>query len=76
MMKPTTTKPGLADPSALQPVTPAFGDPTTSTDWIGDGLRQLYRQVIDEPLPDALASLLERLDETETPQPPATPEGK
>jgi hypothetical protein len=39
-----------------------LGEPTTSTDWIGNGLRQLYQQVAEEPLPDAFRSLLEKLD--------------
>lgn len=75
MMKPTTTRPESTEPPALQQLAPPLREPTTSTDWIGDGLRQLYRQVVDEPLPDSLASLLERLDESQV-SPPASPERK
>lgn len=64
MMKPPKTRPCPTDPSALRRLASIPGAPAPSTDWIGDGLRQLYRQVVDEPLPEALASLLERLDES------------
>jgi hypothetical protein len=31
-------------------------------DWIGRQLRRIYRDVMEEPLPDDLAELLERID--------------
>lgn len=45
----------------MKPTKPEHGP--ADTDWIGDGLRQLYRRVAEEPLPDAFAKLLEQLDE-------------
>jgi hypothetical protein len=33
-------------------------------DW-ADGLRRLYDSVVNEPLPDAFADLLKRLDESD-----------
>lgn len=33
-----------------------------SDDWIGRQLRRIYRDVMEEPLPDNLADLLERID--------------
>lgn len=34
-----------------------------SEDWLGDQLRDLYGGFADEPLPDELQTLLERLDD-------------
>ena len=39
------------------------GSATPRPDW-ADGLRQLYDAVVDEPLPDTLKDLLDRLDES------------
>ncbi len=37
-----------------------------------DGLKQLYDDVVDEPLPDAFKDLLAQLDETDDGDPAAT----
>ena len=43
-------------------------EPDQSTpDWAG-GLRQLYDSVVEEPIPDAFKDLLDRLDDSGTPQ--------
>ncbi len=37
--------------------------PATQPDW-ANGLRQLYDQVVEEPLPDSFKDLLSKLDDT------------
>ncbi|CDO60005.1 hypothetical protein BN1012_Phect1791 [Candidatus Phaeomarinobacter ectocarpi] len=39
--------------------------PTPKKDWLGDQLRDLYSTYAEEPLPDDLASLLDKLDDTD-----------
>jgi len=41
----------------------AGGDRPQPPDW-ATGLRQLYDSVVEEPLPDSFAKLLEQLDST------------
>lgn len=39
------------------------GKKAAKPDW-ADGLRQLYDQVVEEPLPDSFKDLLSKLDDT------------
>lgn len=66
-MKPTKPAASPSAPRTSHETASALSEPTTSTDWIGEGLRQLYQRVAEEPLPDAFATLLDRLDETAPP---------
>lgn len=66
-MKPTNPSAPAASFAAENEKSAApLGNPSTSTDWIGDGLRQLYQRVVDEPMPTGFAELLGRLDEGAT----------
>lgn len=39
--------------------------PAPRKDWLGDQLRDLYSSYAEEPIPDDLASLMDKLDEIE-----------
>ncbi len=53
----------MTDKKAKKPVTAkaALAAKTVKPDW-ANGLRQLYDNVVAEPLPDAFADLLSKLD--------------
>jgi hypothetical protein len=46
------------------PSKPDGGRPTDRPEW-AKGLKRLYDQVVDEPLPDAFKDLLSRLDDSQ-----------
>ncbi|MES2493687.1 MAG: NepR family anti-sigma factor [Pseudomonadota bacterium] len=48
-------------PEQMQEVLPRGGK-RSKPEW-ADGLRQLYDNVLDEPLPDSFADLLSKLDD-------------
>jgi hypothetical protein len=43
---------------------PKLRRPPSSQDWLGEQLRDLYGSYTEEPLPDDLKSLLDRLDDS------------
>jgi hypothetical protein len=53
--------PGLVRANGKKP--PADAPPAPKKDWLGDQLRDLYSSYTEEPLPDDLASLLDKLDD-------------
>ncbi|MBK7250375.1 MAG: hypothetical protein IPI06_05715 [Gammaproteobacteria bacterium] len=65
-MNPAKPPHGPVDPAAARERTAAAEGPGARADWIGDGLRQLYRRVTEEPLPEAFAKLLAQLDEEDS----------
>jgi hypothetical protein len=55
--------------------TPEAGLPSEARGLIGHHLREEYRRVLDEPLPDKFTKLLEELAKSDT-QPETKPESK
>jgi hypothetical protein len=52
------------DEKAMTAATPPMADPrNTKEDWIGRQLRRVFDSALNEPLPDDIMSLLERIDE-------------
>lgn len=62
----TDTQPMTTEPSANPDETAA--GPNSGPEWAA-GLRQLYKAVVDEPLPDCFRDLLAQLDQAAADQP-------
>ena len=56
-----------------QPETPASETPAAPTEsvpeWLGNRLRTMFSEVMDEPVPDEFKALLDKLDAKETGRP-------
>jgi hypothetical protein len=57
---------GRVDGPAPEPKRKGGRRSPASQDWLGKQLRDLYGRYTEEPLPDELKSLLDRLDDSKT----------
>lgn len=67
MNDPTTQKTYIeaADVNSPTAASPAKSEPNEVPEWLGSQLKQLFTDVMQEPLPDELMSLLRQLEDKE-----------
>lgn len=63
-------KPSAGSGTGRGQMGPGNGAPARAeaSDWVGDKLKELYGEVVREPLPENLLALLRELDERDSPK--------